>query len=152
MKANTKTSKAFIGYKNIALFSVLFLVTAAAAFGQKGFHEPKKNSPERSALVEAIISYDVARNNDLAGEKFAVTAIRVHANWAFASVERSNLPEAGQSTHLALLQKSGTKWKVMWSDYNDNEEVGAEAITRLRKKNKDLSKALADFAMTFFAG
>ncbi|MEO5860181.1 MAG: hypothetical protein ABIR33_14685, partial [Pyrinomonadaceae bacterium] len=94
----------------------------------------------------------VARNDDLAGEIFDVTALKVHGNWAFVSVERSNLPEAGQGTHLALLQKSGTKWKIAWSDFNDNEEVGAAALERLRKKNKDFSKVLADFAMTYLAG
>jgi hypothetical protein len=34
----------------------------------------------------------------------------------------------------------------MWSDYNDNEEVGVEALTRLRRKHRDLYKELADFA------
>lgn len=34
----------------------------------------------------------------------------------------------------------------MCSDYNDNNEVGVEALKRLRKKHKDFYKLLADFA------
>lgn len=149
MKANIKKT---VGIKQFVVFAAFLLLTATVGFGQKGLREPKKGSSERAALIAAITSYDVARNDDLAGEKFEVTAIRVHANWAFVSVERSNLPEAGQGTHLAFLQKSGTRWKLVWSDFNDNEEVGVEALARLRKKNKDLSKGLADFAMTHLAG
>lgn len=146
------TGKKMIKSGQLFIISALLLLTASVAFGQKGMYEPKKGSAERKALIDTVTAYDVTRNDDLAGETFDVTAIKVQGNWAFLSVERSNLPEAGQGTHLALLQKIGTKWKVAWSDFNDNEEVGADAITRLRRKNKDLSKALADFAMKYFAG
>ncbi len=76
--------------------------------------------------MNAIRVYDVARNSDLEGEIFGVSALKVQGNWAFASVERTNLPEAGTGTHLAFLRKSGAGWKLMWSDYNDNGEVGGE--------------------------
>ena len=138
--------------KKTILLVTLILFGSTAGLAQKKMYEPKKGSAERSAMIAIITAYDVARNDDLKGEKFDVTAIKVHANWAFVSVERSNLPEAGQGTHLAFLQKSGTKWKVVWSDFNDNQEVGVDALARLRKKNKDFSKALADFAMTYLAG
>lgn len=132
--------------------AALLLLTASAAFGQKGMYEPKKGSAERTALIDTITTYDVARNDDLAGELFNVAAMKIHGNWTFVSVERSNMPEAGKGTGLAFLQKVGTKWKVAWSDFNDNEEVGVSALERLRKRNKDFSKALADFAMTYLAG
>jgi hypothetical protein len=96
--------------------------------------------------VDAIRVYDVARNSDFEGEIFKITTLRVQGNWAFTSVERTNLPEAGEGTHMAFLQKSGAGWKVMWSSYNDNDEVGVDALVRLRKKHKDLYKELADFA------
>ena len=146
------TDKKTIISGQLFIISALLLLTASAAFGQKGMYEPKKGSAERKALIDTVTAYDVTRNDDLAGEIFDVTAIKFQGNWAFLSVERSNLPEAGQGTHLALLQKIGTKWKLAWSDFNDNNEVGAEAVTRLKRKNKELSKALADFAMKYFAG
>ncbi len=144
MKTNSKKT---VGATQTVMFALVLLLSASSAFGQKGMYEPKKGSLERSALIDTIIKYDVGRNDDLKGEKFDVTAIRVHANWAFVSVERSNLPEAGEGTHLTFLRKSGALWKVMWSNYNDNtDEVGVDALKRLRKKHKDFYKDLAAFA------
>jgi len=40
----------------------------------------------------------------------------------------------------------------MWSDYGDTNEVGVDAMTRLRKKHKDFAQALADFAESQLAG
>lgn len=134
------------------LFTILVLFATHEAFGQKAMYEPKKGTPERTSVLAAVKSYDMARDKGLSGETFDVTAIRVHGNWAFVSVERSNLPDAGQGTHLAFLQKTGTTWKVAWSDLNSTNEVGVSAITRLRKKNRDWSGKLADFAMTYLAG
>jgi hypothetical protein len=124
----------------------LILLGASVALAQQKMYEPDKGSAERKALMNAIRVYDVARNSGLEGEVFEVTALKVQGNWAFASVERNNLPEAVGGTRLAFLRKSGAGWKVMWSDYNDNEEVGVEALTRLRRKHRDLYKELADFA------
>jgi hypothetical protein len=131
---------------------LLVLIGASDAIGQNVMYEPQKGTPERTAVLGAIKSHDIARNKGLSGQIFDVTAIRIHGNWAFVSVERTNLPDAGQGTHLAFLQKTGTAWKVVWSDFNDNEEVGVSAITRLRKKNKDWSTKLGEFAMTYLAG
>lgn len=140
--------------KKIITLAALILFTVSINSAQKKMYEPKKGSAERKALVDAIRVYDVARNSDFEGEIFKIYALRVQGNWAFASVERTNLPEAGEGTHHAFLQKSGAGWKVMWSSYNDNtDEVGGDAIIRLRKKHKDLYKELADFAENgFLAG
>ena len=140
--------------KKIILLVTLILLGASVGLAQKKMYEPKKGSAERKALMDTIRVYDVARNNDFEGEIFKIHALRVQGNWAFASVERTNLPEAGDGTSLAFLRKSGAGWKVMWSNYNDDENnVGVDAVTRLRKKHKDLSKELTDFAInTSFAG
>ena len=140
--------------KKIILLVTLILLGASVGLAQKKMYEPKKGSAERKALVDAIRVYDVARNSDFEGEIFKITTLSVQGNWAFTSVERTNLPEAGEGTHLAFLQKSGATWKVMWSNYNDDESnVGVDAVTRLRKKHKDLSKELTDFAINgFLAG
>ncbi len=138
--------------KKIILLVTLVLFGASVGLSQKKMSEPKQGSAERKALMSAIRVYDVARNSDLEGEIFGISALKVQGNWAFASVERTNLPEAGQGTHLAFLRKSGAGWKVMWSDYNDNGEVGVDALTRLRKKHKDFYKELADFAESRLAG
>ena len=140
--------------KKIILLVTLVLFGASVGLAQKKMYEPKKGSAERKALMDTIRVYDVARNNDFEGEIFKIHALRVQGNWAFAVVERTNLPEAGDGTHMAFLQKSGAKWKVMWSNYNDDESnVGVDAVTRLRKKHKDLSKELTDFSINvFFAG
>ena len=140
--------------KKIILLVTLILFGASVGLAQKKMYEPKKGSAERKALMDTIRVYDVARNNDFEGEIFKIIALRVQGNWAFAVVERTNLPEAGDGTHTAFLQKSGAKWKVMWSNYNDDESnVGVDAVTRLRKKHKDLSKELTDFSINvFFAG
>ena len=132
--------------KKIILLVTLILLGASVGLAQKKMYEPKKGSAERKALVDAIRVYDVARNSDFKGEIFKITTLRVQGNWAFTSVERTNLPEAGEGTGMAFLQKSGAGWKVMWSSYNDNDEVGVDALVRLRKKHKDLYKELADFA------
>ncbi|MGI8812790.1 MAG: hypothetical protein ACR2IH_09740 [Pyrinomonadaceae bacterium] len=116
--------------------------------------EPKKGSAGRKAVVDAIRVYDVSRNRHFEGEIFKINALRVQGNWAFVSVERTNLLEADEGTHLAFLQKSGSGWKVRWSNYNDNtNEVGVDALKRLRKKHKDFYKELADFGENgFLAG
>ena len=140
--------------KKSILLVTLILFSASVGFAQKKMYEPKTGSAERKALVDAIRVYDVARNSDFEGEIFKIHALRVQGNWAFASVERTNLPEAGEGTGAAFLRKTGAAWKIMWSNYNDDENnVGVEAVTRLRKKHKDLSKELTDFAInTSFAG
>lgn len=138
--------------KKMILLVALILVGASVGLAQKKMYEPNKGGAERKALMNAIRVYDVARNSDLDGEIFGITDLKVQGNWAFASVERTNLPEAGQGTHLAFLRKSGAGWKVMWSDYNNNSEVGVDALTRLRKKHKDFYKELADFAGSRLAG
>ena len=130
--------------KKIILLVTLILLGASVGLAQKKMYEPKKGSAERKALVDAIRVYDVARNSDFEGEIFKITTLRVQGNWAFTSVERTNLPEAGEGTHMAFLQKSGAGWKVMWSSNTD--EVGVDALVRLRKKHKDFYKELADFA------
>ena len=132
--------------KKIIVFVTLILFGASVGLAQKKMYEPKTGSAERKALVDAIRVYDVARNSDFEGEIFKIHGLRVQGNWAFVSVERTNLPEAGEGTGMAFLQKSGAGWKVMWSSYNDNDEVGVDALVRLRKKHKDLYKELADFA------
>ena len=140
--------------KKIIFLVTLVLFGASVGMAQKKMYEPKQGSAERKALMDTIRVYDVARNDDLKDEIFKIHALRVQGNWAFAVVERTNLPEAGDGTHTAFLQKSGAKWKVMWSNYNDDENnVGVEAVTRLRKKYKDLSKELTDFSINvYFAG
>jgi len=138
--------------KKSILLVTLILFSASVGFAQKKMYEPKTGSAERKALVDAIRVYDVARNSDFEGEIFKIHALRVQGNWAFASVERTNLPEAGEGTGKAFLRKTGAAWKVMWSDYNDREEVGVAAITRLRKKHKDFYKELAVFAEGYLAG
>ena len=133
--------------RKVILIVTLILIGTTAGLAQKRMYEPRRDSAERKALVNAIRVYDVERNSDFEGEIFRVNALRIHGNWAFASVERTNLPEAGEGTHLAFLRKSGALWKVMWSNYNDNaDEVGVDALKRLRKKHKDFYKELADFA------
>ncbi len=138
--------------KKTILLVTLILFGASVGLAQKKMYEPKKGSAERNALMNAIRVYDIARNSDLEGEIFGINALKVQGNWAFASVERTNLPEAGTGTHLAFLRKSGAGWKLMWSDYNDNNEVGGDALTRLRKKHKDFAQVLADFAESQLAG
>jgi hypothetical protein len=138
--------------KKLILFVTLILFGASVGLAQKKMYEPKKGSAERVAVLDAIRVYDVERNSDLKGETFDVNHLRVQGNWAFVSVERSNLPEAGQGTHLAFLRKSGAVWKLMWSDYNDKDEVGVDALVRLRKKYKDFYKELAVFAESMLAG
>jgi len=137
--------------KTIAMVA-LILIGASVGLAQGNLHVPPQGSAERKALMKAIRVYDIARNDDLEGEIFEVSALKVQGNWAFASVNRSNLPEAGGGTHLAFLRKSGAGWKVMWSDYNDTNQVGVDALTRLRKKHKDFAQPLADFAESQLAG
>lgn len=132
--------------KKTILLVTLILFGASAGVAQQKMYEPEKSSAERKALMNAIRVYDVARNSNLEGEIFEVSGLKVQGNWAFASVGRTNLPAVEGGTHLAFLRKSGAGWKVMWSDYNDNDEVGGEALTRLRKKYKDFYKELANFA------
>lgn len=138
--------------KKIVLLVTLILFGSVAGLAQQKMYEPKKGGMERKSLMNAIRIYDVARNSKLGGEIFEITSLKVQGNWAFASVERTNLQDAGGGTHLAFLRRSGAGWKLMWSDYNDNNEVGVDALTRLRKKYKDFYKKLADFAESRLAG
>jgi len=134
--------------KKIILFVTVILFGATVGLAQKKMYEPKTGSAERKALVDAIRVYDVARNSDFEGEIFKIHALRVQGNWAFVSVERTNLPEAGEGTGKAFLRKTGAAWKVMWSNHNDNtDEVGVDAVTRLRKKHRDFYKELADYGI-----
>ena len=134
--------------KKIILFVTVILFGATVGLAQKKMYEPKTGSAERKALVDAIRVHDVARNSDFEGEIFKIHALRVQGNWAFVSVERTNLPEAGEGTGKAFLRKTGAAWKVMWSNHNDNtDEVGVDAVTRLRKKHRDFYKELADYGI-----
>jgi hypothetical protein len=138
--------------KKMVLLVTLILFGAAVGLAQQQMYEPEKGSAERKALMNNIRAYDMARNSDLEGEIFEVSALQVQGNWAFASVTRNNLPEAEGGTHLAFLRKSAAGWKVMWSDYNDNNEVGVDALRRLRKRHQDFYKELANFAESQLAG
>jgi hypothetical protein len=135
--------------KNTLLFSILLLVFASSAFGQKS-HEPKKGSAERTAIMNAIRAYDVKRDAGLANETFVVSAIRVQGAWAYANVEQQGTRSYGQA-HV-FLQNAGGRWKVAFSTYNDTNEVGVDGLARLRKKNRSFPKGLADFAMKYLAG
>jgi hypothetical protein len=138
--------------KKPLLFSILLLAFASSAIAQKAY-EPKRGSAERTALMNAIRAYDVKRNADLADETFQISQLRVQGTWAYASVEqklRAGADSYGQA-HV-FLQKSGGKWKVAFSTYNDTNEVGVDGLARLRKKNRSFPRGLADFAMKYLAG
>ena len=139
--------------KKILLFSVLLFIFGLNAFAQQKIYEPKKNSAERTALMNAIRAYDSSRDQKLKAETFNVTALRVQGGWAYANVEQQ-LPEGFQSYGVAhvFLQKAGGKWRVVFSTYNDTNEVGIEGLERLKKKNRAFPKQLADFATNYLAG
>ena len=138
--------------KNSLLFSILLLSFTSAALAQKAY-EPTKGSAERTAIMNAIRAYDVKRNAGLAHETFRVSALRVQGTWAYANVE-PQLSSGGDSYGQAhvFLQKAGGRWRVAFSTYNGNNEVGVDGLERLRKKNKSFPKGLADFAMKYLAG
>ena len=103
--------------------------------------------------MNAIRAYDSKRNAELVDEKFRVTALRVQGAWAYANVEPW-LPGGGDTYgqgHV-FLQKSGGKWKVAFSTYNDSNEVGVDGLERLRKTNRSFPRGLADYAMKYLAG
>jgi len=139
--------------KKILLFTILLFAFGLNAFAQQKMYEPKKESAERKALMNAIRDYDKKRDAAIADETFNVTALRVQGNWAYANVEQQ-LPGGVDSYGQAhvFLQKSGGKWKVAFSTYNDTDEVGVDGLDRLKKKNKSFPKQLAEFAMTYLAG
>ncbi|HUR97347.1 MAG TPA: hypothetical protein VMZ26_04685 [Pyrinomonadaceae bacterium] len=137
--------------KKLLLFSILLLAFASSALAQKAY-EPKKGSAERTALMNAIRRYDVKRNAELANETFHVSPLRVQGAWAYASVEQQSPGSGSYGQAHVFLQKTGGKWKVAFSTYNDANEVGVDGLARLRKKNKSFPKGLADFAMKYLAG
>jgi hypothetical protein len=139
--------------KIILLFSGLLFVCGLNAFAQQRLYEPKRDSAERKALMNAIREYDTKRDAKLKDETFNVTALRVQGNWAYANVEQ-NLPEGVQSYGVAhvFLQKAGGKWKVAFSTYNDTNEVGVEGLERLKRNNRSFPRQLTDFAMNYLAG
>jgi hypothetical protein len=137
--------------KKYLLFSILLLGFACSAVAQKAY-EPKKGSAERSALMNAIRAYDVKRDAGLANETFNVSALRVQGAWAYANVEpqlKNGAETYGQS-HV-FLQKTGGRWKVAFSTYNESNEVGVDGLARLRKKNRSFPKGLAEYAMKYLA-
>lgn len=137
--------------KKTLLFSILLLVYTTGGLAQKT-NEPKRGSSQRTAIVNAIRSYDVRRSAELANETLNVSALRVQGSWAYANVEQQ--PRNGDfygQAHV-FLQKIGDRWRVAFSTYNDNNEVGVDALARLRKKHRSFPKALADFAMKHMAG
>lgn len=133
--------------RKIISLVALILVGASVGMAQQKMYEPNRGSAERKALMDAIRDYDIGRNHDLDDEIFKVATLKVQGNWAFTVVERTNLPEAGEGTSMAILRKSGTGWKVMWSNDNDNDEAGVDAVRRLRRRYKDFYKELADYAV-----
>ena len=139
--------------KKILIFLLFLLAFSLNIFGQSKIYEPKKGSAERSALMSAIRIYDTKRDARIKDETFNITALRVQGSWAYANVEQQ-LEGAVQSYGQAhvFLQKTGGKWKVVFSTYNDTNEVGVDALDRLKKKNKSFPKQLADFAMNYLAG
>lgn len=139
--------------KKILLFSILLFLFGSNAFAQQKLSEPKRGSTQRSALMKAIREYDIKRDAKLKDETFNVTALRLQGNWAYANVEQQ-LPGGIQSYGVAhvFLQKAGGRWKVIFSTYNDKNEVGIEGLERLKKNNRSFPKQLADFATNYLAG
>ncbi len=137
----------------ILLLSFAILAFGLSVFAQPKIYEPEKGSAERKVIMNAIRVYDVKRDSHIGGETFKVLDLRVQANWAYANVEQQ-LPGSIESygTAHVFLQKTGGKWKVVFSTYNDNNEVGGDGLERLRKTNKTFPKKLADFAMEHLAG
>lgn len=137
---------------------ILLLVTFLTIFGlnvfaQQKIYEPKKGSAERAALMDAIRAYDTARDPQLKTEIFEITALRIQGNWSYANIVQK-LPDGVQSYDAAhvFLQKTGGKWRVAFSTYNDTNEVGVDGLEKLKKKNKTFPKQLAAFAMNYLAG
>ncbi|MEO6334165.1 MAG: hypothetical protein ABIO91_04205 [Pyrinomonadaceae bacterium] len=138
--------------KTLLTFAFLLWAFGTVAVAQKAY-EPKAGSAEGTALVSAIRTHDVKRNPELKGETFRVSALRVQGSWAYANVEQQ-LPSGVQSYGQAhvFLQRVGGKWKVMFSTYNDANEVGVDGLERLKKKNRSFPKGLSAFAMNYLAG
>ena len=137
--------------KKTLLFSILLLVFTSAAVAQRAY-EPKRGSAERTAIMNAIRAYDVKRSAELADESFNVSALRVQGAWAYANVEQQPRNGDFYGQALVFLQRVAGRWKVQFSTYNDNNEVGVDGLARLRKKNRSFPKGLADFAMKHLAG
>lgn len=139
--------------KNFFTISFLILAFGFSVFAQQKMYEPKKGSVERTALMNAVREYDVKQNPKLKDETFVISGLRVQGNWAYANVEQQvpNGVESYGQAHI-FLQKTGEKWKVVFSTYNSNNEVGVDGLERLKKKNKTFPKQLADFAANYLAG
>ncbi|MEP6705066.1 MAG: hypothetical protein ABJB34_09710 [Acidobacteriota bacterium] len=138
--------------RTLLKFAFLLWAFGTVALAQKAY-DPKPRSAERTAIVSAIRTYDVKRNTELKGETFRVSALRVQGSWAYANVEqqlRSGVQSYGQA-HV-FLQRVGGKWKVVFSTYNDTNEVGVDGLESLKKKNKSFPKGLSAFAMNYLAG
>jgi len=64
--------------KTIAMVA-LILIGASVGLAQGNLHVPPRGSAERKALIKAIRVYDIARNDDLKGELFQVSALKCKA-------------------------------------------------------------------------
>ena len=113
--------------KNICVLLLIFAFGASAAFAQK-IHTPAKNSPERTAIMNAL-RIPVAK--ELKQEViFTVDKLKVQGDWAFFDGQPKNKGGGEPNWKItkyqefinsndfekglfALLKKSGGKWRVV---------------------------------------
>ncbi len=133
--------------------AIFVMACCLPALAQQKMYGPKSGSLERRAIVNAIRDHDLRKNPDISEETFVISGMRVQDGWAYANVEQKTSSGAlvyGQA-HV-FLKKTSNAWKVVFSTFNDTQEVGAAGLERLKKDNKNFPKQLAEYAMTLLAG
>ncbi|MBC7900181.1 MAG: hypothetical protein H7070_09025, partial [Saprospiraceae bacterium] len=119
--------------KTILLTSLFLLAFCLPALGQQKMYEPKSGSAERTALINAMRDHDLKKNPDISDETFVASGLKVQSGWAYANVEQKT--SSGQLVYgqaHVFLQKTGNVWKVVFSTFNDKNEVGVDGLERLK--------------------
>jgi len=122
----------------IFAFGVVLLMTAGqVARAQSGSYTPKKGSPERKAILDAVRKHRKAPD-----EVYTPTEFNVLKGWAYVAARDPSDPEVDTEAFEVILHKSGKAWKVVdevshieGSDYN-------QELKRIRKRFPALPSAI----------
>lgn len=108
---------------------VLLMIAGQALRAQSEPYTPKKNSPERKTILDAVRKYRKASN-----EVYTPTGLNVLKGWAYVSARDPSDPDVDTEAIEIILHKTGKTWKVVDEISHVEGSNYEKEVKRIRKR------------------
>jgi hypothetical protein len=121
----------------VGLGSLLLMLFIQVSWAQSSPYTPKKGSPERKAILDAVRKHRKASN-----ELYTPTGFNVLKGWAYVAAPDPNDPGVDTEAFEYILRKSGKSWKVVDEVSHVEGTDYQQELKRIRKRFPTLPGAL----------